>query len=133
MLPTQEKWSLIDQLQRSVQSIPANSAEGYGRYYYLESIRFCYIARGSLEETFSHITLAHRLNYLSDDVFQSLTSEIQEINRMLNGYISFLKTSKRGATEPGTTIVIHDEPAPYHTDEFSEPESRFTNSRSPNP
>lgn len=51
-LPSQEKWSLVDQLRRSVQSIPANIAEGYGRFYYQESIRFCYIARGSLEETF---------------------------------------------------------------------------------
>ena len=57
-LPVQEKWSLVDQLRRSAQSIPANIAEGYGRFYFQESIRFCYIARGSLEETFSHLTLA---------------------------------------------------------------------------
>jgi four helix bundle protein len=122
LLSTQEKWSLVYQLRRSVQSIPANIAEGYGRFYYQESIRFCYIARGSMEETFSHITLAHRLNYLSDEVFQSLTSEIQEIRRMLNRYISFLKTSKRGAAEPGAATVVHEEPAPYHTEDFSEPE-----------
>jgi four helix bundle protein len=123
LLPSQEKWSLIDQLRRSVQSIPANIAEGYGRFYYQESIRFCYIARGSLEETFSHISLAYRLNYLSDDVFQSLTGEIQEIRRMLNGYIAFLKTSKRGVAEPGATIAVHEEPIPYHTEDFPEPES----------
>lgn len=64
LLPVQEKWSLADQLRRSVQSIPANIAEGYGRYYYQDSIRFCYIARGSLEETFSHLTLARELGYL---------------------------------------------------------------------
>ena len=121
--PTQEKWSLINQLRRSVQSIPANIAEGYGRFYYQESIRFCYIARGSLEETFSHITLAHHMNYLNDEIFQSLTSEIQEIRRMLNGYISFLKTSKRGAAEPGATLTVHEEQVPYLTEDFSEPES----------
>jgi len=123
LLPTQEKWGLIDQLRRSVQSIPANIAEGYGRFYYQESIRFCYIARGSLEETFNHITLAHSLSYLSEELFQSLTSEIQEIRRMLNGYISFLKTSKRGAAEPGAAIAVHEEPVPYNTEDFSEPES----------
>ncbi len=68
LIPSQEKWSLVDQLRRSVQSIPANIAEGYGRFYYQEGIRFCYIARGSLEETFSHITLAQRMNYLSDEM-----------------------------------------------------------------
>ena len=45
--PPEEKWGLTSQLRRSVQSIPANIAEGYGRYYYTETVRFCYIARGS--------------------------------------------------------------------------------------
>ena len=119
-LPSQEKWSLVDQLRRSVQSIPANIAEGYGRFYYQESIRFCYIARGSLGETFNHIMLAQRLNYLNDETFQSLTSEIQEIRRMLNGHISFLKASKRGAAEPGASLAVHEAQLPYLTEDFSE-------------
>jgi four helix bundle protein len=118
-LPSQEKWSLVDQLRRSVQSIPANIAEGYGRFYYQESIRFCYLARGSLEETFNHITLALRLDYLNNESFQSLASEIQEIRRMLSGYISYLKTSKRGAAEPGAPLAVHEEQVPY-VEDFSE-------------
>jgi four helix bundle protein len=118
-LPSQEKWSLVDQLRRSVQSSPANIAEGYGRFYYQESIRFCYLARGSLEETFSHITLAHRLNYLNDETYQSLANETQEIRRMLSGYISFLKTSKRGASEPGASLAVYEERIPY-VEDFSE-------------
>jgi len=120
LLPSQERWSLTDQLRRSVQSIPANIAEGYGRFYYQESIRFCYIARGSLEETFSHITLACQLSYLNPETFQNLTSEMQEIRRMLNGYISFLKASKRGATEPGASLAIRELQAPYRSENFSE-------------
>lgn len=112
-LPAQEKWALTDQLRRSTQSIPANIAEGYGRFYFQESVRFCYIARGSLEETFSHLTLAHRLEYLSDDIYRKLNGEIQELRRMLNGYISFLKASKRGATEPGAGLAVHETPAHY--------------------
>ncbi len=54
-MPVQEKWPLVDQLRRSAQSIPANIAEGYGRFYFQESVRFCYIARGSLEETPAYI------------------------------------------------------------------------------
>ena len=52
LLPSEEKWNLNQQLRRSSLSIPANIAEGYGRFYYQDNIRFCYIARGSLEETF---------------------------------------------------------------------------------
>jgi four helix bundle protein len=108
-LPSQEKWSLVHQLRPSVQSIPANIAEGYGRFSYQESIRFCYLARGSLEETFNHITLAHRLDYLNTETFQNLAGQLQEIRRMLSGYISFLKTSKRGEAEPSASLAVHEE------------------------
>lgn len=118
-LPSQEKWALVEQLRRSVQSIPANIAEGYGRYYFQEGVRFCYIARGSLEETFSHLTLAHELDYLSDETYKNLTAEIQELRRMLNGYISFLKESKRGISEPGSASYIHESPIPYLEDRNS--------------
>ena len=39
------------QLARSVDSIGANIAEGYGRYSFKENIQFCYYARGSYWET----------------------------------------------------------------------------------
>jgi four helix bundle protein len=115
-LPPQEKWALVNQLRRSVQSIPANIAEGYGRFYFQESVRFCYIARGSLEETFSHLILANRLEYISDVTYKKLNTEVLELRRMLNGYIAFLKTSKRGATEPGVGLSTREEPAVYIID-----------------
>ena len=115
-LPSHEKWAMVDQLRRSVQSIPANIAEGYGRYYYQESARFCYIARGSLEETFSHLALAHELNYIPDEAYSNLIAEIQELRRMLNGYISYLKETKHGAIEPGSTRSIRESPSVYWDD-----------------
>jgi four helix bundle protein len=116
-LPASEKWALADQLRRSAQSIPANIAEGYGRFYYQESVRFCYIARGSLEETFSHLTLARRLDYLPEEAYLQNVKEIQELRKMLNGYISFLKQSKRGATEPGATTSVREDIEPYLVEE----------------
>ena len=61
VLPSEEKWNLNQQLRRSSLSIPANIAEGYGRFYYQDNIRFCYIARGSLEETLSHLVIANEM------------------------------------------------------------------------
>jgi len=111
LLPKEEKWALVDQLRRAVQSVPANIAEGYGRFYYQDAIRYCYIARGSLEETFSHLTLAHRLGYLDAGRYDQISGEIRELRRMLSGYVSFLRRSKRGANEPGASI--RDETAHY--------------------
>jgi four helix bundle protein len=131
-LPSQEKWALVGQLRRSVQSIPANIAEGYGRYYFQESVRFCYIARGSLEETFSHLALAQKLAYLPPETYKSLTTEIQELRRMLNGYIAFLKESKRGASEPGSTTYIRESLSPYWDDSDSS-ETQSTDTLLPDP
>jgi len=104
--PAEEKWSLSQQIRRSVQSVPANIAEGYGRYHYLDNIRFCYIARGSLEETFSHLVIAYRMNYIPNSLYLELVNEVIRLRQMLNGYISFLRKSKTGENEfPGKLII----------------------------
>ena len=71
LLPPEEKWSLNQQFRRSSQSIPANIAEGHGRFYFQDNVRFCYIARGSLEETLSHIVYAHKVGYVSETLYKS--------------------------------------------------------------
>ena len=113
-LPSEEKWNLSQQLRRASLSISANIAEGYGRFYYQENVRFCYTARGSLEEVLSHLTFAHEMRFVSDELYKELASEGDEIDKMLNGYISFLKKSKQGAREPGANYVA-DEEAGSHT------------------
>ena len=115
-LPVEEKWNLNQQLRRSSLSISANIAEGYGRYYYQENIRFCYIARGSLEETLSHLTFAAEAKFISAKLYEEFKKEGEEIDKMLNGYISFLKKSKQGANEPGANTIVSEDHAPYFTD-----------------
>lgn len=113
LLPPEEKWGMATQLRRSVQSIPANIAEGYGRFYFTETIRFCYIARGSLEETYSHLTLAVKLGYLTEKDVKSIFGEIVRMRQMINGYIAFLKRSKRGEKEPGALPQAREMPGEY--------------------
>ncbi len=107
-LPVEEKYGLDQQLRRAAQSIPANIAEGYGRYYYQDMIRFCYIARGSLEETVSHLTLAHDLDYLPTSVYRPLMAQASELTRLINGYIAYLKQSRQGEREPGSNSIRED-------------------------
>lgn len=106
LLPTEEKWSLSQQLRRSSQSISANIAEGHGRFYFQDNVRFCYIARGSLEETLSHIVYAYKVDYVSETLYRSFAVDGEDLNRLINGYISFLKKSKRGVNEPGATHAV---------------------------
>ena len=46
MLPADERWNLAQQIRRSSLSISANIAEGYGRFYYQDNVRFCYTEHG---------------------------------------------------------------------------------------
>lgn len=106
-LPDDERWGLRNQLSRSSQSIPANIAEGFGRYYYQENIHFCYIARGSLEETYSHLIAARKLTYISEELFVKGESIVNDVRKLLNGYIEYLKKSKVGENEPGSPQTHH--------------------------
>ena len=75
--------------------------------------RFCYIARGSLEETLSHLVYAQKVGYIADDLFKSLALDGENVNRLINGYIGFLKKSKQGANEPGANYSVR-EASPDH-------------------
>lgn len=116
LLPAEEKWNLGQQLRRSSLSISANIAEGYGRFYYQDNVRFCYIARGSLEETLSHLIFAFEAGFIPESLYKNLESEGEEIDKMLNGYVGYIKKSKQGEREPGADRVVHENPAPYNVE-----------------
>lgn len=118
VLPDNEKYVLNQQLRRAVTSVSANIAEGYGRYYYQDSIRFCYIARGSLEETISHIILSYEFGYLSEDVYVRLITNADQLVQILNGYIAYLKRTKQGEKEFYQSKTIQEDKEDYGTAVF---------------
>lgn len=109
-LPENEKYALTSQLRRALISIPANIAEGHGRYYYREGVRFCLIARGSIEEVRTLLHLSQRFGYLKIDDLEKHITNLEEIRRMLNGYISFLKDN---LDKDNLTHKIKDETDSY--------------------
>lgn len=120
LMPAEEKWALKQQLRRSTVSISSNIAEGYGRYNYQDNVRFCYIARGSLEEALSQIVFSHEIGYLPQSLYLELEKEGEELVRMLNGYIAYLKKSKQGANEAGTERSIREENEDYFVEPFDD-------------
>jgi four helix bundle protein len=113
LLPKEEKYDLVDQLRRSSKSVPANIAEGAGRYYYMDNVRFCYNARGSLDETLNHLIAARDLGYCPMPLYQDLRGQIEELRCVLNGLISWSKAKKIGQSEPGAKLVIQEIPPEY--------------------
>jgi len=116
LLPKEEKYGLADQVRRSSKSIGANIAEGAGRFYFMDNVRFCYMARGSLDETLNHLLVSKDLGFCENELYENLRLQIEEIRRLLNGYITWLKTKKIGASEPGATLAIYELPAEYLAD-----------------
>jgi four helix bundle protein len=104
----EEKWSLCQQIRRSATSVPANIAEGHRRYYYQDNVRFCYNARGLLEETLSHISFCFQIGYVPENVYREMEQDDEKLSQLINGYIGYLKRSKQGANEPGSNHAIHD-------------------------
>lgn len=96
--PKDEMYRLTDQIIRSSRSITANIAEGYGRYHYLENIKFCTYSRGSLDETKDHLTVALDENFITEAQFVLYENKITEIKQLINGYIRFLRTQKQAET-----------------------------------
>jgi hypothetical protein len=82
-------------------------------------VRFCYIARGSLEETLSHIVYAHKVGYVSETLYKSFSVDGENLNRLINSYIGFLKKSKQGVNEPGSNYSVREQPEDYSVEDNS--------------
>jgi four helix bundle protein len=95
--PKDESFRLKDQIIRSSRSIPANIAEGFGRFHYQENIQFCRIARGSLYETQEHLICALDEKLIDDEIFGEVNAHLLQCLKILNGYIAYLKRSKQGS------------------------------------
>lgn len=90
--PADEKFGLTDQLKRASRSIASNIAEGYGRFSYKDQLHFCIQARGSLFECQNHIIDACDCQYISEENKCSFLAKTDHLSKLLNGYISWLKT-----------------------------------------
>lgn len=92
--PPEEKFKLSDQIIRSTRKCPANIAEGHGRFHFKENIQYCRIARGSLTETQDHLSVAFECAYINENYFIRYNNEIENLIKMINGYIRYLQSKK---------------------------------------
>lgn len=92
--PREEKYDLVSQVRRSSRSVTANIAEGYGRFHFQENIQFCRQARGSLYETHDHLITAFDEDYITDVMLKEFEMKVDEVLKVLNGYINYLKKAK---------------------------------------
>ena len=83
------------QIVRAADSISANIAEGYGRYYYKESKQFYFYARGSIQETKSWLSKCKRRKIIDSKKCDLLSEDAEKILLKLNAYIKFVSKSQK--------------------------------------
>ena len=85
----EDKKHIGDQFLRSVDSIGANIAEGYGRFHYLDKVRFYYNTRGSHYEAFTHwLELMLEREKISRQEFESISETALILQVKLNNFIT---------------------------------------------
>jgi four helix bundle protein len=82
--PSDERFDLTAQLRRAAVSVPSNIAEGQARRTTGEFIQFLSHAEGSLAEVDTQIYLAQQLGYGLEEELSSISSQINELRKMLN-------------------------------------------------
>jgi four helix bundle protein len=90
--PAEEKFGLCSQMQRASVSIPSNIAEGCSRNSDIEFKRFLEIAIGSAFELETQTIIAQRLGYISQGSLDAELKSVNELQRMINGLISKIKS-----------------------------------------
>ncbi len=93
------------QLARAVDSISANIAEGYGRFYYKESKQFYFYARGSVQETKAWLGKCKRREIIQAQEADALLQQAATVLFKLNAYIKFVaKSAKHNPTKTTTQV-----------------------------
>jgi four helix bundle protein len=83
-------YSFKDQICRASVSIMNNIAEGFERGSNNEFKHFLFIAKGSSAEVRSMLYLAKDISYISDENFEKLFNQTDEICKILSGLIKTL-------------------------------------------
>lgn len=86
--PKDERYDLADQMRRSARSIPANIAEGFGRFHFGEKIQFYNIAKGSTLEVENHLIEANNSGYIEHTMYDNYNKRYHVVEVKLNNLIS---------------------------------------------
>lgn len=91
----QDKKIIGDQFITAVDSNAANIAEGYGRFHYLDRIKFYYNARASLLETKHWLTLLYKRQKINQQTHDAIIKLAGQVHLELNKYIKSCYQSKK--------------------------------------
>jgi len=84
-------YALLDQMKRSIISVPSNISEWFARKTNTEFKRFLDISLGSLSEFKTQIYICKMVWYIDDKILNSFLDKILSIEKQLKWFIKYLK------------------------------------------
>jgi four helix bundle protein len=94
-LDWQDRKIMGDQFIESADSVGSNIAEGYGRYHYLDRIKFYYNARASFAEAYDHwLELLYERRKIKKEIFEKIKGRAEKLSIKLNNFISATYNAK---------------------------------------
>lgn len=87
ILPSEEKFNMVQQVRRAALSVYLNIAEGCSRKSVAERKRFYEISRGSIIEIDAVLDLSEKLNYSKKESLENLGTLMQRTFSMLTKMI----------------------------------------------
>jgi len=94
IMPIEERFALTSQLRRSTYSIPLNIVEGCGKNTNKDFASYLDNALGSSHEVEYTCYLIYDVGYISEEQYNDVNNEINEIKAMLIAFIKFLRDEK---------------------------------------
>ena len=91
--PLSGDFRLKDQMRGSSGSMMDNIAEGFDRGSRLEFVNLLGVAKGETGELKSQLYRCLDVDYITKEIFEELYSEVDEVARMIAGFIEYLNTS----------------------------------------
>ncbi len=85
--PKSEQFGLSSQLRRASISISFNLAEGFCNHYKKEKVHFYRIAKGSIHECISGLTISVFQKFINNDEYIEMYNECYNLSRMISGLI----------------------------------------------
>ena len=87
-------YGITSQMKRAALSVPANIAEGFGRFHFMDKAKFFLNARGSLYELKSHVLISVDLNFAAAQQVDGILKTIDELSIKLNNLINKTRNLK---------------------------------------
>lgn len=97
---------ISNQIQRAVVSIPSNIAEGSSRASETDFARFLEISLGSAYETETQLEILYSINYISENTYVKLISNIQSIEKRLSSLINKIRKQKSSPEKSSPSLMV---------------------------